>query len=109
MRTAGLPSFYKLYGKNHTQPMSSGTYEFSIGMNYPVNIFGGTKSVVITTNSIFGGRNLALGVIYVIVAVVALVLAIGFLLQHFFKPRRIGDHNYLRNSEPGNPNFRDQL
>lgn len=110
MRTAGLPSFYKLYGKNVTEPLTSGTYEISIGMNYPVTIFGGTKSVVITTNSIFGGRNLALGLIYVIVAVISLVLGIGFLLQHFFKPRRIGDHNYLRNSENGgNPNFRDQL
>ncbi|ODV64752.1 Lem3/Cdc50 [Hyphopichia burtonii NRRL Y-1933] len=98
MRTAGLPTFYKLYGKNTTSTMSSGTYEISIGMNYPVSIFGGTKTLVITTNSVFGGRNLSLGVIYIIVAIVSLVLGVAFLLQHLIKPRRIGDHNYLQGS-----------
>ncbi|RLV96599.1 Cell division control protein 50 [Spathaspora sp. JA1] len=88
MRTAALPSFYKLYGKNTTETMSSGTYEIEIGLNYPVSIFGGTKSVVITTNSIFGGRNVSIGVIYIIVAIVCLVLGIGFLLQYLIKPRK---------------------
>ena len=78
MRTAALPSFYKLYGQNTTQSMSSGIYQISIKMNYPVEIFGGSKSIVITTNTIFGGRNMSLGVIYIIVAVVALVLGIAF-------------------------------
>lgn len=115
MRTAGLPSFYKLYGKNTTAALSSGTYEISVTMNYPVSIFGGTKSLVITTNSIFGGRNMSLGIIYIIVAVICLVLGVAFLLQHLIKPRRIGDHNYLQGGvESGfndgtNTNFRDQL
>ncbi|KAK6457742.1 ligand-effect modulator 3 family [Scheffersomyces xylosifermentans] len=116
MRTAGLPSFFKLYGKNTTDTMISGEYEISIELNYPVTIFGGTKSIVITTNSIFGGRNMSLGVIYVIVAVIALVLGIAFLLQHLIKPRRIGDHNYLQgnsfggdNASVGPTNFREQL
>ena len=107
MRTSGLPSFYKLYGKNTTEAMSSGTYEMTIDLHYPVTIFGGTKSVVITTNSIFGGRNLALGIIYIIVAIVCLVLAIAFLFQHLIKPRRIGDHNFLQGQME--PSFRDQL
>lgn len=118
MRTAGLATFYKLYGKNETETLSSGTYEISIEMNYPVSIFGGTKTMVITTNSIFGGRNMSLGVIYIIVAVICLVLGIAFLLQHLIKPRRIGDHNFLQNNSAaprdgprlGNPtNFREQL
>ena len=88
MRTAALPSFYKLYGQNTTQSMSSGIYQISIKMNYPVEIFGGSKSIVITTNTIFGGRNMSLGVIYIIVAVVALVLGIAFLLQYLIKPRK---------------------
>ncbi|EGW30549.1 cell division control protein 50 [Spathaspora passalidarum NRRL Y-27907] len=100
MRTAALPSFYKLYGKNTTETMSSGTYEIEIGLNYPVTIFGGTKSVVITTNSIFGGRNVSIGVIYIIVAIVCLVLGIGFLLQYLIKPRKVGgDHNYLQENQ----------
>lgn len=107
MRTAGLSSFYKLYSKNTTDTLQSGTYQLDIVMNYPVLVFGGTKSVVITTNSIFGGRNVALGIIYIIVAVVCLVLGIAFLLQHLIKPRRIGDHNYLNTGEFSA--FRDQL
>ncbi|KAK6202869.1 ligand-effect modulator 3 family [Scheffersomyces amazonensis] len=114
MRTAGLPSFYKLYGKNQTETLTSGTYEISIGLNYPVNIFGGTKSVVITTNSIFGGRNLSLGVIYIIIAIITLVLGTAFLIQHLIKPRRIGDHNFLQGNNSaftssGVTNFREQL
>lgn len=54
MRTAALPTFYKLYGQNKTEVMTEGTYHISIEMNYPVEIFGGTKSLVITTNTIFG-------------------------------------------------------
>lgn len=97
MRTAGLPSFYKLYLKNLDDTLQSGTYEIEVVMNYPTSAFGGTKLIVLTTNSIFGGRNLSLGVIYLIVAIVCLVLGVAFLLQHLIKPRRIGDHNYLQN------------
>lgn len=96
MRTAGLPTFFKLYLKNTTETFSLGTYEIQIGLNFPVSVFGGTKTMVITTNSIFGGRNMALGIIYFVVAIVCLVCAIGFFLQHLIKPRRIGDHNFLQ-------------
>lgn len=110
MRTAGLPTFYKLYSKNTTATFSSGTYEVQIDLNYPVSSFGGTKSLVITTNSIFGGRNMSLGIIFFIVAVVSLVCAVGFFLQYLIKPRRIGDHNFLQGGRPGQPtNVREQL
>ena len=84
------PNWYKMYPKG-----------------YPTQSFGRTKSVVITTSSIFGGRNMSLGVIYVIVAAVSLVLGVAFLIQHLIKPRRLADHNYLQNVSP--TNFRDQL
>lgn len=111
MRTAGLPTFYKLYSKNTTTTFSLGTYELQIKMNYPVSIFGGTKSVVITTNSVFGGRNMSLGIVYFIVAVVCLVCGIGFFLQHLIKPRRVGDHNFLQDGrDPSQAtHVRDQL
>lgn len=110
MRTAALPSFYKLYGQNKTGVLSSGTYQMSIEMNYPVEIFGGTKSVVITTNTIFGGRNMSLGVIYIIIAIVALVLGVAFLVQYLIKPRKVGNHNYLQDSSGGDiTNYREQL
>lgn len=109
MRTAGLPTFYKLYSKNTTATLSSGTYEMQIAMNYPVLIFGGLKSLVITTDSILGGRNLSLGVIYFVVAVLCLVCAVAFFLQYLIKPRRIGDHNFLQNGTREGGNIREQL
>lgn len=114
MRTAGLPEFLKLYLKNTTATFSSGTYEMSIVMNYPVSIFGGTKSLVISTSSVLGGRNLSLGIIYIIVAVISLVCAIAFFLQHLIKPRKVGDHNFLQQDggafRSGPPvAFREQL
>lgn len=104
MRTAGLPTFYKLYSKNTTSTITLGTYEIQIKMNYPVSVFGGTKSLVITTDSVFGARNLTLGIVYLIVAAVCLLCGIVFFLQHLIKPRRVGDHNFL---QEGN-GFRDQ-
>lgn len=110
MRTAALPTFFKLYAKNTTAIMSSGTYEVQIGLNYPVTIFGGTKSLVITTNSILGGRNMSLGIIYFIVAVLCLVCGIVFFLQYLIKPRRIGEHNFLQgNLGDGPTNVREHL
>lgn len=111
MRTAALPTFYKLYSHNQTTTLSSGTYEMVIGMNYPASVYGGTKSVVISTNSILGGRNMSLGIIYFIIAVVSLVCAVAFFLQYLIKPRRIGDHNFLQAASRDAPGqtMRDQL
>jgi LEM3 (ligand-effect modulator 3) family / CDC50 family len=33
MRTAGLPSFSKLYGRNDNQPLVKGTYQIVIGLS----------------------------------------------------------------------------
>lgn len=112
MRTAGLPTFYKLYSKNDTAPLALGTYEVQVRLNYPVLVFGGTKSLVISNNTVLGGRNLLLGIIYIVVAILCVVCAVFFLMQHLIWPRRIGDHNFLQDpntfrSEP--THVRDQL
>jgi hypothetical protein len=33
MRTAGLPTFTKLYGRNDNTPLLAGTYEITVGMS----------------------------------------------------------------------------
>lgn len=106
MRTAGLSSFYKLYGLNRTETLTSGTYEVQIIMNYPVSIFDGTKSLIITTSSIFGGRNLSLGIIYCVIGALSILLGVIFLIQTIVKPRKVGDHDFLNS---GRDNFREQL
>lgn len=95
MRTAALPTFYKLALKNNTSELHSGNYSVDIGLNYPVISFGGTKSFVLTTSGIIGGRNMSLGIVYCVVAGISAIFAIIFLLKVIIQPRAMGDHSYL--------------
>ncbi|ORX83140.1 Lem3/Cdc50 [Anaeromyces robustus] len=95
MRTAGLPNFRKLYSKNTETDLKPGIYNIDIINKYDVNRYGGTKSFVITTTSIIGGRNPFLGVAYIFVGTISLIFGIIFLIRHIYKPRKLGDHRYL--------------
>jgi len=86
MRTAGLPTFTKLYGRNDTDPMQKGTYRIIIGLNFPVIPYKGTKSFVISTVSWIGGKNPFLGWAYVAAASVFVLLAIMGTARHLIKP-----------------------
>ncbi|KAH7589806.1 LEM3 (ligand-effect modulator 3) family / CDC50 family [Nakaseomyces glabratus] len=99
MRTAALPKFYKLALKNETAPLPKGTYSMAIGLHYPISYFGGSKSFVLTTNSVIGGRNMSLGVVYLIVSCLSGLLALIFIIKLFFQPRAMGDHAFLKFDE----------
>ncbi|KAK2874982.1 hypothetical protein FQN49_001882 [Arthroderma sp. PD_2] len=101
MRTAGLPTFSKLAMRNKENvPMKAGTYQVDIDNNFFVSIFGGTKSMVITTRSVMGGKNPFLGIAYVVVGGLCILLGTIFTFVHLVKPRKLGDHRYLTwNSE----------
>ncbi|GLB35180.1 putative LEM3 (ligand-effect modulator 3) family / CDC50 family protein [Lyophyllum shimeji] len=95
MRTAGLPTFTKLYGRNDTAHMKKGTYRIIIGLNFPVLPYKGTKSFVVSTVSWIGGKNPFLGWAYVAAAAVFVLLAILGTIRHLVKPRRLGDMSLL--------------
>ncbi|KAF8163087.1 cell cycle control protein [Crassisporium funariophilum] len=95
MRTAGLPTFTKLYGRNDQDKMQKGTYRIIIGLNFPVLPYKGTKSFVISTVSWIGGKNPFLGWAYVASAGVFVLLAILGTARHLIKPRRLGDMTLL--------------
>ncbi|KAG6379072.1 ligand-effect modulator 3 family [Boletus reticuloceps] len=95
MRTAGLPTFSKLYGRNDTATLPAGQYRVQIYYNYPVQGFKGTKSLVISTVSWMGGKNPFLGWAYVAAAGVFVLLALAGTIRHLFKPRRLGDMSLL--------------
>ncbi|KAK9728496.1 alkylphosphocholine resistance protein lem3 [Basidiobolus ranarum] len=111
MRTAGLPNFRKLYGRNDSATMKEGKYEVVIDMNFDVKRYGGTKAIVISTVSFLGGRNPFLGIAYIAVGVACVVLGALFTARHLYKPRKLGDHTYLSwnqtaHANPaGGPNF----
>ena len=54
MRTAGLPSFRKLYGVIN-QDLNPGTYSLAIANNYAVTQFNGHKTFVLSTTNMLGG------------------------------------------------------
>lgn len=62
---------------------------------FPVHKYGGTKSIVITTRTVMGGRNPFLGVAYIVVAGLCVLLGTLFTITHLIKPRKLGDHTYL--------------
>ncbi|KAF8197410.1 cell cycle control protein [Pholiota molesta] len=95
MRTAGLPTFTKLYGRNDSDTMQKGRYRIVIGLNFPVLPYKGTKSFVISTVSWIGGKNPFLGWAYVAAAAIFILLAVLGTARHLFKPRRLGDMSLL--------------
>ena len=54
MRTAGFPSFRKLYGVIN-QDLPKASYYLQIQNNYNATSFAGSKTFVITTTNLLGG------------------------------------------------------
>ncbi|EPE33391.1 hypothetical protein GLAREA_06404 [Glarea lozoyensis ATCC 20868] len=94
MRLAGLPTFSKLAQKSNDN-MPEGKYQLNITSFFNVTEYGGTKSIVISTGTVMGGRNPFLGIAYVVVGGICVVLGALFLVTHLVKPRKLGDHTYL--------------
>jgi hypothetical protein len=77
---------------------------------FPVTIYSGTKSILLSTRSVVGGKNNFLGIAYVVVGGLCIVLGVVFTIAHLIKPRyvlrgssrmianssrKLGDHTYL--------------
>ncbi|KAF8078185.1 cell cycle control protein [Lyophyllum atratum] len=90
MRTAGLPTFTKLYWQKRYNTHEEGHIPY-----FPVLPFKGTKSFVISTVSWIGGKNPFLGWAYVAAAAVFVLLAVLGTIRHLVKPRRLGDMSLL--------------
>lgn len=107
MRTAGLPTFTKLYGRNDNDNMASGTYKVIIGLSklldvyqccirltsiildFPVIPYKGTKSFVISTVSWIGGKNPFLGWAYVAASALFVLLSLLGTARHLIRPRQV--------------------
>ncbi|KFY27250.1 hypothetical protein V493_03612 [Pseudogymnoascus sp. VKM F-4281 (FW-2241)] len=102
MRTAGLPTFSKLAQRNDDDVMEAGEYKVDIINVFPAHLYGGTKSIIISTRTVMGGRNPYLGIAFVVVGGLCILLGAVFTATHLIKPRKLGDHTYLswNNDQP---------
>lgn len=115
MRTAGLPTFSKLAQRNDTHVMKAGTYRLTIHdrmrenpdphrntsadtpPGFPVEKYSGTKSILISTRTVMGGRNPFLGIAYIVVGGLCILLGAVFLATHLIKPRSAASQLMLMN------------
>ncbi|GAB0494221.1 hypothetical protein MMPV_005512 [Pyropia vietnamensis] len=87
MRLSAFANFDKLYGIIRTD-LPADTYYVRVASRFPVAPFGGTKAVFVANTAWFGGRNVFLGVLYVVVGLLCLVSGSAFLTYHLVRPRR---------------------
>ncbi|KTW28086.1 hypothetical protein T552_01947 [Pneumocystis carinii B80] len=95
MKTAGLPTFEKLALRNDSSIMKAGAYEIEIAMHFPVTKYNGSKTIIISTRSFIGGRNLFFSILYIISGALSFIVGTFFTCCYLFKPRKLGDHRYL--------------
>jgi hypothetical protein len=55
--------------------------------DFPTAEYKGTKSIIITTRTVMGGRNPFLGIAYVVVGGMCILLGAIFTVTHLIKPR----------------------
>lgn len=55
--------------------------------DFPVNIYEGTKSILLSTRTVMGGRNPFLGIAYIVVGGLCILLGALFTVTQLFKPR----------------------
>jgi hypothetical protein len=95
MRTAGLPTFRKLYARIDETLEAGSTYTVKVNTGFNVTSFLGKKRLVLSTTSWMGGKNSFLGIAYIVVGSISLLLGVVFLVMDKIKPRKLGDTNYL--------------
>jgi hypothetical protein len=82
MRTAGLPTFRKLFGVINESLIAAQTYYVQINSTYDVSSFKGTKMLVLSTTNKLGGTNYFLAIAYIAVGAICILLSIIFKSIH---------------------------
>lgn len=95
MRTSGLPTFRKLHRIIKTDLKKGDVLTLWVNNVFPVSGFSGKKKVVLSTTTWIGGQNDFLGWAYIVVAIICLLLAIGFGIKQIVHPREVAKASKL--------------
>lgn len=99
MRVATMPTFRKLYAW-FDKPIAAGTtLKIRVNANYAVERFKGSKSLILTTNNIFGGSNPSLAEVFYVTGFVCIAAGVFFALKQTVRPRKLADRAYLHYKE----------
>jgi LEM3 (ligand-effect modulator 3) family / CDC50 family len=99
MRVAAQPDFRKLYGWIDQPILEGENLTFRINANYVVTRFRGSKTLIVSTTSIFGGRNPYFAPVFIWVGVFCFIAGTFFALKHTLRPRKLADPAYLHYKE----------
>lgn len=56
-------------------------------LEFNTTLYGGTKSILISTRTVMGGKNPFLGIAYIVVGGLCILLGAVFTATHIIKPR----------------------
>jgi hypothetical protein len=95
MRTAGMPSFRKLWGRIRTD-IAVGNYTVTIANTYDVSAYDGKKTFVLSTTNAFGGKNYFLSIWYLVVGSLCFIFAAIFAIAHYVNAKFLKNVNYAK-------------
>ena len=96
MRPAVSSTFRKLTGVIDGVKEVKGNITVSVGNYFPVGSFGGTKSIILATTSVFGSKNPSLGIIYLATGCIFVIVALLLFVLTRVSPRKFADKRFLR-------------
>ena len=90
MRPAAMPNFRKLWGKIEDRDLEKGTIiTVQVEDNFDVSSFDGEKHLILTTTNSFGGKNLFIGISYIVLGILSagfgIVFVLGIKIREFRK------------------------
>lgn len=95
MKSAVLPDFRKMYRIIDTD-LDVGTYAMQIEEFYDAVSFRGKKGFVLRTSSWIGDRNIAIGVVFLVIGGLAFVLGVAFLTEFFLSRHGLDRRNTMK-------------
>ncbi|KAH8584024.1 uncharacterized protein ELE39_002782 [Cryptosporidium sp. chipmunk genotype I] len=96
MKSSAFSTFNKIYGK--LKPKKNKLIlplKIHIKNRYPVHLFNGSKHIVISQNTIFGGKNLYFGILYIISGILFILLSIYYIIRNQLNTNILGDFRFL--------------